>query len=97
MDNGSEIERRLEVLECMWPRPPAGPGGPQLTYGFLAVSKLHPAEAVRALYRGGAARVSGRTTCRGPGQMDALPAEISWHFIGHLQTNKVRNVVGVSA
>lgn len=25
---------------------------------------------------------------------DALPDDIKWHFIGHLQTNKVKYVVG---
>ena len=25
---------------------------------------------------------------------DALPKELKWHFIGHLQTNKVKYVVG---
>jgi pyridoxal phosphate enzyme (YggS family) len=27
-------------------------------------------------------------------KLDALPPEIEWHFIGHLQTNKIRKVVG---
>jgi pyridoxal phosphate enzyme (YggS family) len=27
-------------------------------------------------------------------KLDALPSQLEWHFIGHLQTNKIRKVVG---
>lgn len=64
---------------------------------LVAVSKFHPADAVMEAYRGGQ-RLFGESrvqelTAKAP----QLPADIRWHFIGHLQTNKVRAVVPVAA
>ena len=61
---------------------------------LVAVSKTHPAEAIRAAYDAGH-RVFGESR---PQELrekhEALPKDIEWHMIGHLQTNKVREVVG---
>jgi pyridoxal phosphate enzyme (YggS family) len=57
---------------------------------LVAVSKTHPVEAIMEAYRAGA-RIFGENR---PQEMAAkqplLPADILWHQIGHLQTNKVR-------
>ena len=56
---------------------------------LVAVSKTYPAEVVREAYDAGQ-RLFGENR---PQEMDAkrqqLPADIEWHMIGHLQTNKV--------
>ncbi len=66
------------------------PGGVTL----VAVSKFHPAEAVAAAYAGGQ-RVFGESrVAELLEKQAALPRGISWHFIGHLQTNKVRRLIG---
>lgn len=57
---------------------------------LVAVSKFHPAEALREAYDAGQ-RVFGES--RVPelvSKAAELPSDIVWHFIGHLQTNKVR-------
>lgn len=60
---------------------------------LVAVSKTHPAEAVREAYEAGQ-RIFGESR---PQEMAAkhelLPSDIAWHMIGHLQTNKVRQIV----
>lgn len=60
---------------------------------LVAVSKFHPAEALLEAYSVGQ-RVFGESRAL---ELEAkageLPADIDWHFIGHLQTNKVRKVV----
>lgn len=60
---------------------------------LVAVSKFHPAEALQEAYRAGQ-RVFGESRAL---ELEAkakeLPADIEWHFIGHLQTNKVRKVI----
>lgn len=61
---------------------------------LVAVSKLHPADAVRALYEAGQREFGENYVQEAEAKMAVLPPEISWHFIGHLQTNKVRSVVG---
>ncbi len=59
---------------------------------LVAVSKTHPPERVLEVYAGGQ-RVFGENR---PQEMlakyDALPKDIHWHLIGHLQTNKVKMI-----
>lgn len=60
---------------------------------LVAVSKTYPAEVVREAYDAGQ-RIFGENR---PQEMDAkyhqLPADIEWHMIGHLQTNKVKLII----
>ena len=59
---------------------------------LVAVSKTKPNEAILEAYDAGQ-RVFGENKvqelCR---KFDELPKDIKWHFIGHLQTNKVKYV-----
>ncbi len=60
---------------------------------LVAVSKFHPAEAVREAYDAGQ-RIFGESRVQELCQKaELLPKDIEWHFIGHLQTNKVRQIV----
>ncbi|MCX4264126.1 MAG: YggS family pyridoxal phosphate-dependent enzyme [Muribaculaceae bacterium] len=61
---------------------------------LVAVSKFHPAEALREAYDAGQ-RVFGESRINELcDKIAVLPDDIQWHFIGHLQTNKVRRLVG---
>ena len=61
---------------------------------LVAVSKFHPNEAIEEAYRAGQ-RVFGESKVQEmTAKYESLPKDIEWHFIGHLQTNKVRQVVG---
>lgn len=60
---------------------------------LVAVSKFHPAEAIMEAYDAGQ-RVFGESrTAELATKAASLPDDIQWHFIGHLQTNKVRQVL----
>lgn len=60
---------------------------------LVAVSKFHPVEALLEAYDAGQ-RVFGESRAQEFVAKDKeLPGDIRWHFIGHLQTNKVRSVV----
>lgn len=62
---------------------------------LVAVSKFHPAEAVAEAYAAGQ-RLFGESRVQElAAKVPALPADISWHFIGHLQTNKVRQLISL--
>ena len=61
---------------------------------LVAVSKLPPAGDVLHLFREGQRIFGENYVQEAQAKMEALPPEISWHFIGHLQTNKVKAVVG---
>lgn len=59
---------------------------------LVAVSKFHPIEALQEAYDAGQ-RIFGESRENEFRQkVAALPADIEWHFIGHLQTNKVKYV-----
>lgn len=60
---------------------------------LVAVSKFHPAEAIAEAYSAGQ-RIFGESRVQElSAKILALPADIRWHFIGHLQTNKVRKLL----
>lgn len=64
---------------------------------LVAVSKFHPAEAVQEAYDAGQ-RLFGESRVQELlAKIPVLPGDISWHFIGHLQTNKVRQIIGKTA
>ncbi len=60
--------------------------------GLVAVSKFHPASLIEEAYRQGQ-RVFGESRVQElQGKQASLPADIEWHFIGHLQPNKVKYI-----
>lgn len=59
---------------------------------LVAVSKYHPEEYITAAYNAGQ-RIFGESHEQELARKQAsLPKDISWHFIGHLQTNKVKYI-----
>lgn len=60
---------------------------------LIAVSKFHPNEAIMEAYEVGQ-RVFGESRATElKAKATSLPNDIQWHFIGHLQTNKVRMIM----
>ncbi|NDV46898.1 YggS family pyridoxal phosphate-dependent enzyme [Paludibacter sp. 221] len=60
---------------------------------LVCVSKFHPNDAVLEAYNCGE-RVFGESKVQElVGKYESLPKDILWHFIGHLQTNKVKYIV----
>ena len=59
---------------------------------LVAISKFHPNEYIEAAYEGGQ-RVFGESHEQELARkVESLPKDIEWHFIGHLQTNKVKYI-----
>ncbi len=59
---------------------------------LVAVSKFHPVEALQEAYDAGQ-RVFGESRENEfKAKVAVLPLDIEWHFIGHLQTNKVKYI-----
>lgn len=57
---------------------------------LVAVSKFHPQEAIMEAYQAGQ-RIFGESKVQEMTEKyEALPKDIQWHFIGHLQTNKIK-------
>lgn len=62
------------------------------TVRLIAISKYHPNEYIEAAYAEGQ-RVFGESHEQELSKKAAtLPKDIEWHFIGHLQTNKVKYI-----
>ena len=60
---------------------------------LVAVSKFHPNEAIEEAYSAGQ-RVFGESKVQEmTAKYESLPKDIEWHFIGHLQTNKINYIV----
>ena len=59
---------------------------------LLAVSKFHPAEKIQQAYDAGHRSFGESRPLELKAKYDALPKDIKWHMIGHLQTNKIKYI-----
>ncbi|HET9054054.1 MAG TPA: YggS family pyridoxal phosphate-dependent enzyme, partial [Cyclobacteriaceae bacterium] len=60
---------------------------------LIAVSKTQPVEKIREAYTAGQRLFGENKAQELTAKSGALPADIQWHMIGHLQTNKVKYIV----
>ncbi len=61
---------------------------------LVAVSKFHPVSMIREAYDAGQRRFGESRVQELLEKIPQLPEDIEWHFIGHLQTNKVKQLIG---
>ena len=60
---------------------------------LVAVSKFHPNEAIEEAYQAGQ-RIFGESKVQEmTAKYESLPKDIEWHFIGHLQSNKIKYMI----
>jgi pyridoxal phosphate enzyme (YggS family) len=59
---------------------------------LVCVSKFHPEQAIREAYDAGERHFGESRVQELQRKVPQLPADICWHFIGHLQTNKVKYI-----
>ena len=82
MRDNSHIQRNIQRIRATLPQ--------EVT--LIAVSKYHPIEAVEAAYEVGQ-RDFGESKAQDLiVKHQALPCDIKWHFIGHLQSNKIKYI-----
>lgn len=61
---------------------------------LVCVSKFHNADTIMEAYRAGE-RIFGESRVQEIVEKHPfLPHDVEWHFIGHLQTNKIKNIIG---
>jgi len=60
---------------------------------LVAVSKFHPVEELQEAYDAGQRLFGENRPQELAAKVPQLPADIEWHFIGHLQTNKLKMVL----
>jgi pyridoxal phosphate enzyme (YggS family) len=61
---------------------------------LVAVTKGQSVETIRAYYSAGLKDFGENRVQEAVPKIKALPKDIRWHFIGHLQSNKVKEAVG---
>jgi pyridoxal phosphate enzyme (YggS family) len=84
-----EILERIEAAAVRAGRDPA-------EVGLVAVTKTHPAEAVREAVAAGLSVFGENYVQEAREKIETLAdLSISWHFIGHLQSNKAKYAVGL--
>lgn len=77
------IERKIEEIKKSLP----------MGVELVAVSKFQPKESIERAYAVGQ-RIFGESRPQELAEKyQALPKDIEWHFIGHLQTNKVKTII----
>ena len=59
---------------------------------LLAISKYYPVEAIMEAYGAGQRDFGENTAQDLVAKQQALPADIRWHFTGHLQSNKIKYI-----
>jgi pyridoxal phosphate enzyme (YggS family) len=62
---------------------------------LVAITKTHPAEKVREAIEAGQSLFGESRVQEARGKIPELPSNIRWHFVGHLQKNKVRHALPV--
>lgn len=85
--NYLSIQQEIEKIAQKCGRDPA-------TIRLIAVSKGHPWEEVQPVYAAGCRHFGESRWQEAEEKMGNAPSDIHWHFIGTLQKNKVRKVIG---
>jgi PLP dependent protein len=60
---------------------------------LVAVSKTHPVEKVQAAFEAGQTLFGESRVQEARAKIPLLPSRLRWHFIGHLQKNKIRHAL----
>lgn len=89
----TKISRQLEAVRERIAAAAGRAGRKPEEITLVAVSKTHPPEAVREAFEAGQAVFGESRAQEFQAKAPLLPAAVRWHFIGHLQKNKIRKVL----
>jgi pyridoxal phosphate enzyme (YggS family) len=91
------VALRLAEVRARIARAAARAGRDVSEITLIAVSKAHPASAALEAVAAGCSDLGESYVQEWVAKRDLIPADVRWHFIGHLQSNKVRDVIGRAA
>jgi len=89
----SQIEKNLEAILARIRSASSLHGRDPESVTLVAVSKTHPAESVRQAWDAGQQVFGESRVQEALTKIPLLPSQLAWHFIGHLQTNKIRKAL----
>jgi hypothetical protein len=94
LETGPTLSERLETVRAQVADAAREAGRDPATITTIVVTKFHPAELVRELAALGVTDVGeNRQQDAGPKAAELRDLALTWHFIGQLQSNKVRAVL----
>ncbi len=89
----AEVARRLAVIEDRIARACATAGRSRSEVTLVGASKVHGVETLRAAYDAGLRTFGENRVQELAAKAEQMPADVDWHLIGPLQSNKVRKAV----
>ena len=88
-----EIAARLEQVQRAIAEAAKKSGRSPNDVELVAVSKTHPAEKVQEVAEAGQVLFGESRVQEARAKIPLLPSRLRWHFIGHLQKNKIRHAL----
>ena len=88
------VQENLEAVKSIINASCKRAGWPESDVTLIAVSKTKPLELVREAYEAGVRDFGENKVQDLLERIEAMPSDIRWHMIGHLQRNKVKYIVG---
>jgi pyridoxal phosphate enzyme (YggS family) len=89
----SEIGENLERVVAAIGQAAGRAGRPPDSIQLVAISKTHDAEKVRAAHEAGQTLFGESRIQEARVKIPELPSNLRWHFVGHLQKNKIRHAL----
>ena len=89
-----DLQENLQQVEANICKACENAGRKRSDVTLIAVSKTKPIEMLQTVYDLGPRDFGENKVQEMCEKMEVLPKDIRWHMIGHLQTNKVKYIVG---
>ncbi len=89
----ASIAENLERVHERVSQAAAKSGRPVDDVQLVAISKTHPAEKVREAVEAGQTLFGESRVQEARLKIPELPSNLRWHFVGHLQKNKIRHAL----
>jgi len=89
----NSIAKSLEAVREQIAQAAAKAGRAPDEIELVAISKTHDAECVREAHEAGQQIFGESRVQEARAKIPALPSNLRWHFVGHLQKNKVRHAL----
>jgi pyridoxal phosphate enzyme (YggS family) len=91
----SDIVENLERVRSQVAHAARKCGRPPNDIELVAITKTHPAEKVRQAQEAGQALFGESRVQEARAKISLLPSSLRWHFVGHLQKNKIRHALSL--
>lgn len=87
------ISENLKEVRCRIAAAAKRSGRDPSTVELVVISKMHPLEKIREAFESGATLFGESRLQEAMAKISMLPKQLRWHFIGHVQKNKVRKLL----